>query len=226
MLGYSSRAEVEADIKTAEAANAPIEAKLVAAPLDQITADPELSNYTRNAGAAIFRTWCAQCHGSGAGGNKGFPNLLDNDWLWGGTIDDIHTTVTHGIRNTTDADARYSQMPAFGRDGLLEPEQIGQVVQHVLKISGQPFDAALEVEGATVFADNCAACHGEDGTGDRAQGAPNLTDAIWLYGGDAATITETVTNARFGVMPNWNARLSEADIRAVSAYVHSLGGGE
>ena len=156
----------------------------------------------------------------------GYPNLLDNDWLWGGTIDDIHTTISHGIRNTTDADARYSEMPKFGADELLEPAQIDQVVQYVLQISGQDHDAALATEGATVFADNCASCHAEDGTGDRMQGAPNLTDAIWLYGGNQAALTETVTNARFGVMPSWQDRLSEADIRAVAAWVHSRGGGE
>lgn len=226
VLHASTRADVAAEIKRYEDANAPIEAKLAAADLNTVTSDPELVNYTTNAGGAIFRTWCAQCHGSGAAGAKGYPNLLDNDWLWGGTIDDIHTTVTHGIRNTTDADARYSEMPKFGADGLLEKEQIEQVVQYVLQISGQEHDAALAEAGATVFADNCSACHGADGTGDRAQGAPNLTDAIWLYGGDQTTLTETVTNARFGVMPSWQGRLSEADIRAVAAWVHSRGGGE
>lgn len=224
LLGYSTRAEVAAEIKRFEDANAPIEAKLVATPLDAIAADPELANYTQNAGAAVFKTWCAQCHGAGAGGAKGFPNLLDNDWLWGGTIDDLHTTISHGIRNTTDVDARFSQMPAFGE--MLEKGDIDAVVNHVLSISGQDHDAALAARGATVFADNCASCHGDDGTGDRAQGAPNLTDAIWLYGGDPATLTETVSKARFGVMPAWTGRLSEADIRAVSGYIHSLGGGE
>lgn len=226
LLGASTRAAVAADIKRYEEANAPVEAKLVAVDLNEIAADPELVNYTTNAGGAIFRTWCAQCHGSGAAGAVGYPNLLDNDWLWGGTIEDIHTTITHGIRNTTDADARYSEMPKFGADELLEPAQIDQVVQYVLQISGQDHDAALASEGATVFAENCAACHGEDGTGDRAQGAPNLTDAIWLYGGDKDTLTKTVTYARFGVMPAWQGRLSEADIRAVASWVHSRGGGE
>lgn len=226
VLGASTRADVAAEITRYEEANAPIEAKLVATDLNAIASDPELVNYTMNAGGAVFRTWCAQCHGSGAAGNVGYPNLLDNDWLWGGTIDDIHTTISHGIRNTTDPDARYSEMPKFGADGLLEPAQIDQVVQYVLQISGQDHDAALASEGATVFADNCVACHGEDGKGDRMQGAPNLTDAIWLYGGTQAAITETVTNARFGVMPSWQDRLSEADIRAVAAWVHSRGGGE
>ena len=224
LLGYSTRAEVAADIKKFEDANAPIETKLVATPLAGIAADPELANFTQNAGGAVFKTWCAQCHGAGAAGAKGFPNLLDNDWLWGGTIDDIHTTVTHGIRNTTDPDARFSQMPAFGE--ILQPAEIDALANHVLAISGQEHDAALDAQGTQLFADNCAACHTEAGTGDRAQGAPNLTDAIWLYGGDKATITETITKARFGVMPAWTGRLTESQIRSVAEYVHSLGGGE
>ena len=227
-LGQDTRKDVDAEIKRFDDANAEIKAKLVAAPLDQIASDDALNQFALGAGAAVFKTWCAQCLGAGAGGvqGKGYPNLLDNDWLWGGTIDDIHTTVTHGIRNADDADARYSEMPKFGVDGLLEPAQIGEVVEYVLQISGQEHDAAKATAGATVFADNCAACHGETGAGDRAQGAPNLTDALWLYGGDAAAINYTVTNAHFGVMPAWGGRLSEDQIRSVALYVHSLGGGE
>ncbi|MBN2740201.1 MAG: cytochrome-c oxidase, cbb3-type subunit III [Rhodobacteraceae bacterium] len=230
LLGSSTRANVQADIDKFAAMNKPVQEKLVAANLDDISSDPELKNFTQNAGGAVFRTWCAQCHGAGAGGNSrlGYPNLLDSDWLWGGTMEDIHYTVTHGIRNETDPDeeARFSQMPAFGKDEILSKEEIDQVVQYVRKISGQDNDANLAAAGETVFMDNCSACHAEDGTGDQAQGAPNLTDAIWLYGGDVDTITYTVTNARYGVMPNWNERLSEADIRAVASYVHSLGGGQ
>lgn len=226
VFGSQERKNVDAEIKRFADANAPIQAKLVATDLTAIASDPELANYTRNAGAAIFRNNCAQCHGAGAAGNKGYPNLLDNDWLWGGKIEDIHTTITHGIRNTTDPDARLSEMPKFGTDGLLTAEQIDQVVQYVRKISNQDHDEAMATKGAQIFADNCSACHGEDGKGNRDLGAPNLTDAIWLYGGDVATLTETVTKARYGVMPNWNQRLSEADIRAVAAYVHQLGGGE
>ena len=227
LLGYSTRGAVAEEIAAQEAKLAPINEQLASVELSAIAGDPELGGYAQNAGAAVFRTWCAQCHGSGAAGAKGYPNLLDDDWLWGGSIEEIHTTITHGIRNEDDPDARYSEMPAFGRDGLLEREQIAAVSNYVMTLSGEePQDASLVDEGAMVFADNCAACHGEDGTGDRMQGAPNLTDAIWLYGGDYATIHETVTNARFGVMPNWNARLSEAEIRAVATYVHGLGGGE
>ncbi len=228
IFGSTERKNVEADIKRFDDANAPIKAKLVAADLTAIPGNDELKTFAIPAGASVFKNNCAQCHGSGAAGvqGKGYPNLLDNDWLWGGDIEAIHTTITHGIRNTVDADARYSEMPKFGADELLEKAQIGEVVEYVLQISGQDHDAALATAGATVFAENCAACHAENGSGDRAQGAPNLTDAIWLYGGDRDTLIQTVSYARFGVMPPWNSRLSEDEIRAVATYVHSLGGGE
>ncbi|WP_295080736.1 cytochrome-c oxidase, cbb3-type subunit III [Tabrizicola sp.] len=228
LLGASTRADVAVEIAAVDKANAAIKEKLVAADLNGIGADPELAGFAERAGAAVFRTNCTTCHGSGAAGfeGKGYPNLLDDDWLWGGTMEDIHLTITHGIRNTTDADARYSEMPKFGLDGILDETQIAQVSEHVLAISGQDNDAALAAEGATLYAENCAACHLEDGSGDRAQGAPKLTDAIWLYGGSRDKIIETVTKARFGVMPNWNERLSEDEIRAVAYYVHSRGGGE
>ncbi|MDN5785763.1 cytochrome-c oxidase, cbb3-type subunit III [Pseudorhodobacter sp.] len=228
LLGASTRADVAVEIQEFADRNGPIRQKLVDAELAQIPNDPELSGYARNAGAAVFRTWCAQCHGSGAAGVQasGYPNLLDDDWLWGGSMEAIHTTISHGIRNTTDDDARQSEMPRFGVDDMLDKTQIADVVQYVRQISGQEHDAALATAGATVFADNCAACHGDDGKGNRDLGAPNLTDAIWLYGGDVADLTHTVTYSRAGVMPNWNTRLSEADIRAVTTYVHGLGGGE
>jgi len=226
LLGYSTRAEVSEEIARFDAANEGIREQLVAAELTEIGDDPELASFSQNAGAAVFRTWCAQCHGSGAAGAVGYPNLLDDEWLWGGDIEAIHTTIAHGIRNEEDPDARWSEMPAFGRDELLEPEQIDQVVNYVMSLSGEPRDPGAAEVGATVFADNCAACHMDDGTGDRMQGAPNLTDAIWLYGGDYETLKETVHNSRFGVMPAWNERLSEAEVRAVAAYVHGLGGGE
>lgn len=228
LLGASTRADVQVEIDRFDAANADIKASLVSAELTAIPADKTLMAYAEPAGASVFRNNCAQCHGSGAAGvqGKGYPNLLDNDWLWGGDMEAIHTTITHGIRNTTDPDARYSEMPKFGVDGLLEPAQIEAVVEHVLAISGQEHDAGLATEGATLFADNCSACHGEQGKGDRTIGAPNLTDAIWLYGGSRDTINHSVTYARFGVMPPWTGRLSEDEIRAVAAYVHSRGGGE
>jgi cytochrome c oxidase cbb3-type subunit 3 len=227
-LGYDNRQAVAEEIKRFDDANAEIKAKLVAAPLADIPATDELNSYATAAGAAVFKTWCAQCHGSGAAGvqGKGYPNLTDNDWLWGGDMEQIYLTINHGIRNTTDPDARYSEMPKFGVDGLLEAPQINEVVEYVLQMSGQEHDAALASAGATVYADNCAACHLEAGEGDRAQGAPALNDAIWLYGSDRETIHTSVFGARFGVMPAWAGRLSEDEVRAVTAYVHSLGGGE
>jgi cytochrome c oxidase cbb3-type subunit 3 len=219
---------VQKEIDAVDLANKPIKDKLVATDLNAIAADPELATFAQNAGAAVFRTNCSTCHGSGAAGfeGKGYPNLVDNDWLWGGTMEDIHLTITHGIRNTTDPDARYSEMPKFGVDGLLDETQIAQVAEHVLAISGQEHDAAAAAEGAAIYLDNCAACHMDDGSGDRTQGAPKLNDAIWLYGGTREAVIETVTYSRFGVMPDWNERLSEDEIRAVSFYVHGKGGGE
>lgn len=226
IMGSTERAAVDAEIARFDAANAEVKSALVAADLNAIPQDEALKTYAISAGASVFKTNCATCHGAGAAGAKGYPNLLDNDWLWGGDMGSIHTTLLHGIRNTTDPDARLSQMPSFGTDGLLEPDQIVQVVEHVRKISGQEFDPALSAQGATVFLENCAACHMENGTGNRDLGAPNLADAIWLYGGDRAALMETVTKARYGVMPAWGGRLSEDEIRAVATYVHSLGGGE
>ena len=245
--GASTRADVATDIKRFDDLNAPIKAKLVAADLTAIEKDDSLKSYAMEAGKSIFATNCAPCHGAGAGGvqGKGYPNLLDNDWLYGGAIDAIHTTITHGVRNTVDPDARNIgiYMAAWSDKATgpmadvatakLTDEQVGQVVNFVLKISGQTADEAKATVGATIFADNCAACHGPDGKGNRDMGAPNLTDAIWLYGGSEATLTQTVMDGRGGVMPTWGyapkgsaPRLTEDQIRAVAVYVHSLGGGE
>lgn len=223
-LGWSTRGEVAKDIAAVNEANAAINARLESVDLAAIAKDGELNTYAISAGGAVFRTWCAQCHGAGAAGAIGYPNLLDDDWLWGGDIDAIHTTVSHGIRTEDDDDARYSEMPAFG--DILEREEIPQVVNFVMSLSGDPMDASQVAAGAVLFEDNCSACHAENGTGDRDLGAPNLADAIWLYGGDYDTLIQTVTNSRFGVMPAWLGRLSEAEVRAVTTYIHQLGGGE
>lgn len=234
ILGFSTRANVAAEIDRFDAMNADIRARITEVELAAITPDqnPDLYNYAIQGGAAVFATWCSQCHGSGAAGVQasGYPNLLDDDWLWGGTIEDIHFTISHGIRNADDMDARYSEMTAF--EGILTDEEIASVVQYVRTISGQEADATLAAAGEAVYLNNCAACHLDDGTGDRFLGAPNLTDAIWLYGGTPEAIEQSVRYARFGVMPPWSAaassagRLSEDQLRAVSVYVHSLGGGE
>ncbi len=222
-LNYSTRAEVVKENAAHEAANADLVTALVSADLSGLDPASDLHRYGVARGGAVFRAHCSQCHGSGAAGAKGYPNLLDNDWLWGGSVGDIMLTVRHGIRNEQDDDARWSQMPAFGE--ILSREEIADVVGFIPSLA-QSEGGDVSLPGAQIYADNCASCHGEMGLGDREQGAPNLADAIWLYGGDEETLNETVTYSRFGVMPAWGPRLREEDVRAVSIYVHALGGGE
>lgn len=224
LLGYSTRGEVAQDIASFEEANAEISAQLASADLNVLNENPELLRYANSAGAAVFRNNCSQCHGSGAAGFTGYPNLLDDDWLWGGDFENIEYTIRHGIRNEEDWDARYSEMTAY--DEIFTNDEVDQVVQYVRLISGQGHDADMAEAGTTLFLDNCASCHGDNAMGNRDLGAPNLTDAIWLYGGDLAALEETVRYARFGVMPPWGTRLTEAEVKAVTAYVHQLGGGE
>jgi cytochrome c oxidase cbb3-type subunit 3 len=166
-----------------------------------------------------------QCHGSGAAGSKGYPNLNDDDWLWGGSLEQIHQTLENGIRFTVNPDTRDSQMPIFS-EGILESAAIGQVTEYVLEISGQDHDAALAEKGKTVFAENCASCHGAAGEGNRDLGAPRLSDPIWLNGQDRNSIAGQISNPRHGVMPAWKGRLDENTLKQLTIYVHSLGGGE
>ncbi len=224
ILGYSTRAELAEARSAHEAKNAELTVALASADLAALPGDENLHRYAVARGAAVFRTNCSQCHGAGAAGATGYPNLLDDDWLWGGDLENIALTVRHGIRNETDADARWSEMPAFG--DILSDEEIAAVVAYVQSLSGPAPEGADLALGATAFADNCSSCHGEQGMGMADLGAPNLADAIWLYGGDAESLDYTVRNARFGVMPPWGGRLPEADIAAVAAYVHALGGGQ
>ncbi|MCB5200780.1 cytochrome-c oxidase, cbb3-type subunit III [Loktanella sp. TSTF-M6] len=224
VLGFATRTEVAQDIAAHEAENADLVAALNAADLTDLPPTDDLHRYAVARGGAVFRAQCSQCHGQGAAGTTGFPNLLDNDWLWGGDQEAIAYSIRHGIRNDTDWDARYSQMPAYGE--IFDDGEIAAVVEYVTSLGNTDFDASLAQAGEGLFMDNCAACHGNDAGGNRDLGAPNLADAIWLYGGDRAALTETVTNARFGVMPAWGQRLSEEDVRAVAVYVHALGGGE
>ncbi|WP_390911879.1 cytochrome-c oxidase, cbb3-type subunit III [Pseudosulfitobacter sp. SM2401] len=224
LLGYSTRAEVATEIARFDDLNADLRTALAAADMTTLGENPDLQRFAVAGGAAVFRANCSQCHGSGANGAKGYPNLLDDDWLWGGDIETIVYSIRHGIRNELDDDAHYSQMPAFGE--ILETEEISALVQHVRSLSGAEHDAGLAATGADLFLENCSDCHGETGLGDREQGAPNLADAIWLYGGDPATLEQTITYSRFGVMPPWGTRLSDDQVNAVAAYVHQLGGGE
>lgn len=227
LLGYSSRATVEAEIAAARQANAPLDARLNEIELASVADDPELLRYAIAGGGAVFRNHCGQCHGAGAqGAVGGFPNLLDDAWLWGGTVDDIHQTILHGIRYEADPDTRFSQMPAFGE--ILEAEDIDGLVQYVLSLSGADHDAEVAAAYEETFLENCSACHGEGGEGMYEMGAPNLSDSIWLYGGDPDTIRQTITYSRYGIMPSFslNNRLREEEIRKVAVYVHSLGGGQ
>lgn len=225
MFGYSSRQEVMDRIAEAKEAQSAYLGKIESASLDEIRNDSELLNFALAGGRSAFAVNCSQCHGQGAQGFVGYPNLNDDDWIWGGKPEEIMQTINFGIRSAHD-DTRLSEMPAFGRDGLLERPQINAVVEYVLKLSGQEHDAALAGTGQEVFVEQCAACHGENGEGMRELGAPRLSDSIWLYGGDRDALRETVTNARYGVMPAWTGRLDEATIKQLAVYVHSLGGGE
>ena len=226
LLGYSTRGEVAEQIAAVDAQNAEVAERLASADLATLAPDDPAHRYGVAGGASVFLAHCSQCHGQGAAGVQaaGYPNLLDDAWLWGGSLEEIEYTVRHGIRNETDPDARWSEMPAFG--DILSDEEIAQTVEYVLAISGQEHDAGLAEQGMVWFQEQCTACHGDNGEGIRELGAPTLTDAIWLYGGDRATLNETITYSRFGVMPAWEQRLDEDEIKAVTLYLHQLGGGE
>jgi len=225
VLGYSQREIVAEDLVKAQAAQSEFRARIAESDLATISADPELMNFAMAGGAAAFGDNCAPCHGRGAQGAFGYPNLRDDAWLWGGSLDAIHQTITHGVRSG-DPDAHNTQMPAFGKLGMLKPDQVGDVAEYVLSLSGNADDQTAAERGAAIFATNCAACHGPEGKGNTALGAPNLSDELWLYGGDKATIVETVTNSRGGIMPAWTGRLDPATIKELAIYVHSLGGGQ
>ncbi|MGN6097969.1 MAG: cytochrome-c oxidase, cbb3-type subunit III [Bosea sp. (in: a-proteobacteria)] len=227
VIGYATRAAIADDMAELQARRASQAAGLTQASLEQIKADPNLFRIAMAQGKAAFGDNCVACHGVGGAGGKGFPNLNDDDWLWGGTPDAIQQTLQHGIRVATDSDTRISQMPAFGRDGILKRDEIAAVANHVRALAGLPTDAKADLaRGRQIFADTCAACHGPQGKGNQEMGAPNLTDAITLYGMDLPTITETITNGRGGVMPAWGPRLDPTTIKALTVYVHSLGGGQ
>ena len=226
VFGWQSRAAVITDLNELRAQRAPMTTKLAAASLTEIAADPTLADFARAQGRSAFADNCAPCHGAGGGGAKGYPNLNDDDWLWGGKIEQLHQTIEFGVRSGHPK-ARESQMPAFGRDALLKRDEIVTVANYVRSLASLSTRPGADLSaGKKLFADNCAVCHGDQGKGNKELGAPNLTDGIWLYGSDEAALIETITNARGGVMPAWSGRLDPVAIKALAFYVHSLGGGE
>lgn len=222
VLGWSSRGQLAQELAKEDARKAPMLAALSQVPIEKLPENPELMRQAVAGGRAAFRVNCVQCHGSGAAGGAGYPNLNDDDWLWGGNLKEIEFTITHGARQPGNDNTRTSLMPTFG-GGVLTARQIGQVADHVLSFSGK---GRANAAGAQLFADNCAACHGAAGEGNRAFGAPNLADAIWLYGGKKEDVVRQIGSPRHGVMPAWKDRLDPATIKMLAAYVHSLGGGE
>ena len=226
VLGASDRHNVAEKITTLRAERGTASQQLLNASLEEIESDLNLQQFAMAMGESAFGDNCATCHGAGGRGAKGYPMLADDVWLWDGTLDGIEQTVRHGIRHDGDDATRMSAMPAFGRDKLLTSSEISDLVEYVLSFSGRESDAAAATRGSTVFAAQCATCHGVDAKGSRAVGAPNLTDEDWIFGGEPADISATITSARNAHMPAWQGRLDDATIKALAVYVHSLGGGE
>jgi cytochrome c oxidase cbb3-type subunit 3 len=225
VFNYSTSADVAVELGNLEKIRGAKMVSLGAAPLAEIEKDPALLALARARGKVVFGDNCAPCHGSGGAGAKGYPNLNDDEWLWGGSLDQIMQTIEFGVRSGH-AKGHEGNMLAFGKDGILKRDEIATVANYVRSLSGLPprKDADLAA-GQKIFAENCASCHGDLGKGNIDMGAPNLTDKIWLYGSDEATVIETITNGRAGVMPAWGGRLDPATIKAITVYVHSLGGG-
>ncbi len=225
-FGWHTRSAVVDDLQALKQQRGPMVEKLAAASLSSIVADPQLLDFARAQGRVAFADNCAPCHGAGGGGTKGYPNLNDDDWLWGGKLADIEQTIRYGARAGDDK-GRQGNMPAFGRDNILKPNEISAVADYARSLSGLPAEPGSDLAlGKKVFADNCAVCHGPEGKGNREVGAPNLTDKIWFYGPDKQTIVQGIQNGRGSVMPAWGGRLSESTIKALTVYVHTFGGGE
>jgi cytochrome c oxidase cbb3-type subunit 3 len=223
-LGQSDRVEVTRQLAALQVQRGETAKILTNASLAQIEQDPALQAYALSVGQSIFGDNCATCHGQGGTGGKGYPNLRDDVWLWGGSLDQIHQTLMYGVRSGH-AQAHMSAMPAFGRDGLLDAAKVSDLTEYVVALSGRPADASARLRATPVFAEQCASCHGLDGKGNQSVGAPNLTDADWLYGSDREAIQGQITNGRGGVMPAWSTRLSPETVKALAVYVHANAGG-
>lgn len=221
VLGYSQRAIVAQQLIDAREARSEVAAKVASAPLGRIEQDPELLTFALAAGQSAFAVNCVQCHGGGGVGAKGFPSLIDDAWIWGGTLDEIEHTLLVGIR-ADHPDTRDNAMPAFLTDELLTESEVRDVSRYVQALST---GGTARGNGETLYAENCSVCHGDNGEGNFELGSPRLSDGIWIYGGDLDSIIETVSKSRAGVMPAWDGRLDQATLRSLAVYVHSLGGG-
>ena len=224
LFGYHTRTALVEDLDALHAQRGPMMVKLAGAKTADILADPQLLDFARAQGRVAFADNCAPCHGAGGGGAKGYPNLNDDDWLWGGKLADIEQTIRFGARAGNDK-GRQGTMPPF--TGVLKPAEISNVADYVRSLSGLPTDAGADLAaGKKLFADNCAVCHGDNAKGNRELGSANLTDRSWLYGSDKAVIVEGIEKGHGGVMPVWEGRLSEPVIKSLAVYVYSFGGGE
>lgn len=224
LLGIDQRTSVAEALKQAELDRAAWVDRIETADFAAIQSDPKLMAFVRESGHALFGDKCSVCHGRDAKGGKGFPNLTTSSWLWGGDPAAIAETIRVGI-NSAHPNTRTSQMLAFGRDGMISPDDVGNVVAYVRSLSDpNASDAPADkvAAGKAVFAENCVSCHGEDGKGKADVGAPNLTDKSWIYGGDLQSIYDTVWNGRQGHMPTWDSRLSEVDRKILALYLVDL----
>ena len=214
MLGWSSRGDLAAEMTAANMARQTVFQKIAATDIEKLPASPELMQAAIAGGAAAFKVNCVQCHGAGAAGYQeyGYPNLNDNDWIWGGTLTAIEYSITHGIRWEADDATRVNFMPTF--DGLFDAGQVTALTGHVLSLSGK---AKGDPAGAALYTDNCAACHGPAGAGLPEMGAPALNDAIWLYGSSEAAVRKQILAPRHGVMPAWKDRLDPVTIKMLAA---------
>ncbi|CUH78469.1 Cytochrome c oxidase subunit III [Tritonibacter multivorans] len=217
-LGYSSRSAVNEAVADGLRTRAEAFSVFEHEDIAELAADQTLRPQFEDQIGVLFRDNCAACHGRDAAGQKGFPNLSDNHWLWSGTPADIEYTLQVGI-NSSNEDTRYAEMPAFGREEMLEKTEISDVIDFVLSLTEAAHDTGAAQRGQVVFADNCASCHGEDAAGGLENGAPNLTDDTWIYGGTRSDLEKTLKQGRAGVMPAWAGRLSDAEIRQLTLYV-------